>query len=57
MKAGFGPETSRQARASYASRILHLAGIEDARIEKAFASVPLEALIELHPWCVIWLGV
>jgi protein-L-isoaspartate(D-aspartate) O-methyltransferase len=57
MKAGFGPETSRQARASYASRIQHLAGIEDARIEKAFASVPREAFLPPPPWTVISMGV
>jgi len=57
MKADFDPEMSRQARASYASRILRLAGIDNPRIEEAFASVPREAFLPPPPWTVISMGV
>jgi protein-L-isoaspartate(D-aspartate) O-methyltransferase len=56
MKDGINPDASRQARASYASHIMRLAGVEDPRIEDAFATVVREAFLPHPPWTVISMG-
>ncbi|WP_230533819.1 protein-L-isoaspartate O-methyltransferase family protein [Microvirga roseola] len=56
MKEGINPDASRQARTSYASQILRLSGVENPRIEQAFATVPREAFLPPPPWTAISMG-
>ncbi|MFC1460084.1 protein-L-isoaspartate O-methyltransferase [Microvirga arabica] len=56
MKNGMNPEASQQARASYAAQIVRLAGVENSRIEEAFAEVAREAFLPDPPWTVISMG-
>ena len=48
---------SDATRRRYARTILHIAGIEDARIEAAFAAVPREDFLPPPPWTVIGGGI
>ncbi|MBJ6127139.1 SAM-dependent methyltransferase [Microvirga sp. BT325] len=50
------PDTSEQARCSYASHIEHLAGVRDPRIRRAFEQVAREAFLPPPPWTVISMG-
>jgi protein-L-isoaspartate(D-aspartate) O-methyltransferase len=46
----------RIVRRDYAKRIVFIAGIDDARIEKAFAAVRREAYLGHGPWQILhWL--
>lgn len=49
-------DASRKARTSYASQIMRLAGVADARIERAFAQVVREAFLPPPPWTAISMG-
>jgi protein-L-isoaspartate(D-aspartate) O-methyltransferase len=51
------PDISRQARRSYASRILRQAAVDDPRVKAAFAAIPREAFLPPPPWTVISAGV
>ncbi|MBB3021593.1 protein-L-isoaspartate(D-aspartate) O-methyltransferase [Microvirga lupini] len=42
---------------SYASEVMRLAGVENVRIEKAFAQVPREAFLPPPPWTMISMGI
>ncbi|MBM6580282.1 hypothetical protein ILT44_08820 [Microvirga sp. BT689] len=57
MEDRIDPNMSRQARASYASRIVQLASVIDPRIESAFATIVREAFLPPPPWTVISMGV
>jgi protein-L-isoaspartate(D-aspartate) O-methyltransferase len=48
--------SSEALRRDYAERMLHLAGIDNPRVEQAFASVPREAFLPPPPWTVISFG-
>jgi protein-L-isoaspartate(D-aspartate) O-methyltransferase len=47
---------SDRYRVDYAERITRMAGVRDARIRQAFASVPREDFLPPPPWTVISLG-
>ncbi len=49
-------DPSRRARCAYASEVMRLAGVEDRRIEEAFAQVVREAFLPPPPWTVISMG-
>jgi len=57
MKTHTNQDESTQARISYASEVMRLAEVEDARIENAFAQVPREAFLPPSPWMVISMGI
>jgi protein-L-isoaspartate(D-aspartate) O-methyltransferase len=56
MKHDVGSDASRRMRTAYAARIAHLAGVEDARIEEAFARVVREDFLPPPPWTTISMG-
>ena len=56
MMDGIDQDELRRVRASYASRIVCLAAVEDPRIEEAFATVVREAFLPPPPWTVISMG-
>lgn len=45
-----------RARRRYAHAVLQLAGVSNARLEKAFATIPREDFLPPPPWTVIRLG-
>ena len=44
------PDNSARLRSEYATRIMRLAGVDDARIEAAFAATPREDFLGPPPW-------
>jgi protein-L-isoaspartate(D-aspartate) O-methyltransferase len=43
-------------RRSYAKRVLHIAGVDDPRVEEAFSSIPREDFLPPPPWTTISQG-
>jgi protein-L-isoaspartate(D-aspartate) O-methyltransferase len=56
MKDDVPSDASSRVRAAYAAQIARLAGVEDPRIEEAFAKVPREDFLPPPPWTAISLG-
>ncbi|KFG68571.1 SAM-dependent methyltransferase [Microvirga sp. BSC39] len=50
-------DQSAQVRTSYASELVRLAGVENARVENAFAQIPRERFLPPPPWTVISMGI
>jgi protein-L-isoaspartate(D-aspartate) O-methyltransferase len=51
-----GSDASRRMRAAYAAQIARLAGVEDPRVEDAFARIAREDFLPPPPWTTISLG-
>jgi protein-L-isoaspartate(D-aspartate) O-methyltransferase len=57
MNGDINPDALRQARTAYAAQIVRLAGVEDPRVETAFAQVAREVFLPPPPWTTISMGI
>lgn len=57
MKTHTDQDESTPARISYASEVMRLASVENARIAEAFVVIPREAFLPPSPWTVISMGI